>query len=372
MVEQGSEITLFLCGDVMTGRGIDQILPHPCAPQLFESWVTSARDYVALAERAHGAIARPVPDGYLWGDALQVLQRLQPRARIINLETAVTAGGTPWPGKGIHYRMHPGNLPALSALGPDCCVLANNHVLDWGYQGLHDTLHALHAAGIATAGAGPDLEAARAPARLPLGDGGKHLLVFAWAMEDSGTPRDWAASHRQAGVAWLPDPSPEGAARILDTVAAHRRPGDLVIVSLHWGSNWGDAVPARQRIFARQLVEGGVDLVHGHSSHHPRTLEVWNERLILYGCGDFLNDYEGITGHEDYRPDLALMVFPTLDTATGRLLRLRLVPTRICHLRVEAPTDDDTAWLHRRMAQLTRHAALGIERDGGDLVVTWH
>ncbi len=133
MAEKGSEITLFLCGDVMTGRGVDQILPHPCAPQLFEAWARSARDYVTLAERAHGPVARPVPDGYLWNYALQVVQRLQPRLSIINHETAVTGGGAPWPGKGIHYRMHPANLSALKALGPDCCVLANNHVLDWGY-----------------------------------------------------------------------------------------------------------------------------------------------------------------------------------------------------------------------------------------------
>ncbi len=191
-------------------------------------------------------------------------------------------------------------------------------------------------------------------------------------MEDSGTPCDWAATGDRAGVAWLPDASPQGAARLLETVAAHRRPGDVVIVSLHWGSNWGDAVSARQRAFARQLVDGGVDLVHGHSSHHPRTFEVWKERLILYGCGDFLNDYEGIAGHEDYRPDLALMIFPTLEAGTGRLLRLRLVPTKIRHLRVEAPTAEDTEWLHRRMARLTRDAALGIERDGSDFVVIWH
>jgi poly-gamma-glutamate synthesis protein (capsule biosynthesis protein) len=49
---------LFLCGDVMTGRGIDQILPHPCDPLLHESYVKSARDYIRLAEQVNGRIPK--------------------------------------------------------------------------------------------------------------------------------------------------------------------------------------------------------------------------------------------------------------------------------------------------------------------------
>lgn len=125
---------LLLCGDVMTGRGIDQILPHPSDPALFEAYLSSARDYVALAEARAGPIPRPVPFDYIWGDALAALDERATDIRIINLETSITDDGEP-ERKGINYRMHPANTPCLSTFEADCCVLANNHVGDWGRRG---------------------------------------------------------------------------------------------------------------------------------------------------------------------------------------------------------------------------------------------
>ena len=108
-------ITLFLAGDVMTGRAIDQVLPHAGSPRIFEPYSSSALDYLRLAERASGEIPYPVAFDYIWGDALAVLSEATPAARIINLETAVTRRGTAWPRKGIQYRMHPDNIPCLTA-----------------------------------------------------------------------------------------------------------------------------------------------------------------------------------------------------------------------------------------------------------------
>ena len=133
--------TLFLCGDVMTGRGVDQILAYSCPPGIQEPYVKDARDYIALAEEANGPISRPVPPTYIWGDARAELERVAPDARIINLETSVTTSNEFWPGKGIHYRMHPRNIDCLTAARPDVCVLANNHVLDYSRSGLEETIH---------------------------------------------------------------------------------------------------------------------------------------------------------------------------------------------------------------------------------------
>lgn len=83
-------VRLFLCGDVMTGRGIDQMLPHPCDPTLHESYAASAKDYVGLAEQANGPIPRHAEPSYVWGAARDELSRMQPDAHIINLETAIT------------------------------------------------------------------------------------------------------------------------------------------------------------------------------------------------------------------------------------------------------------------------------------------
>jgi poly-gamma-glutamate synthesis protein (capsule biosynthesis protein) len=285
----GASCSLFLCGDVMTGRGIDQVLPHPCDPALYEPYVRSALDYVRLAEEQSGPIARPVSFDYVWGDALAELARVQPDARIVNLETAVTTSEEPWPGKGVHYRMHPANVPCLAAASLDCCVLANNHVLDWGYAGLEQTLEALRGAGMRVAGAGHDAAEAGAPAAIDHAAGGR-VLVFAYGVPSSGVPRAWAAAERRAGINLLDEVSPAAAERVTGRVRAHKRTGDLVVVSIHWGENWGYAVTASERDFAHRLIDAGVDVVHGHSSHHVKGIEVYRDRPILYGCGDLITD----------------------------------------------------------------------------------
>jgi poly-gamma-glutamate synthesis protein (capsule biosynthesis protein) len=161
-------VTVFLCGDVMTGRGIDQILPHPSGPRLHEKYVSDARTYVALAEEVNGPIPRPVEFSYIWGDALAELQRVSPDAGIVNLETSVTRSSDAWR-KGINYRMHPANVGCLTAAGFDVCTLANNHVLDYGYAGLIETLETLQRAGLQTTGAGRTLAEARQPAAVEEG-----------------------------------------------------------------------------------------------------------------------------------------------------------------------------------------------------------
>jgi poly-gamma-glutamate synthesis protein (capsule biosynthesis protein) len=369
---QSRALALFLCGDVMTGRGIDQILPHPSKPNLYEPYMSSALGYVEIAEQATGPIKRPVGFPYIWGDALAELDRMRPDARIINLETAVTASEDAWPGKGIHYRMHPANVPCISAAKIDCCVLANNHVLDWGYQGLADTLDALRGAGMRTAGAGRIEAEAAAPATIELAGRGR-VLVFAFGMESSGVPREWAAGKDRAGVGFLADLSSRSIERIAGRVGAAKRAGDIVVASIHWGSNWGYDVWQSQRGFARRLIEiAGVDVVHGHSSHHPKGIEVHRDRPILYGCGDFLNDYEGIGGYESFRSDLALMYFPTLDAATGRLARLVMTPTQIRHFRVNRAAEADASWLEEMLNREGGKLGTRVERQSdGTLALAW-
>ena len=160
-------MTLFLGGDVMTGRGIDQVLPHPSEPRLYESYMKSALGYVELAERVNGPIPKPVDFSYVWGDALKEWRRVAPDVKIVNLETNITMSED-WAAKGINYRMHPGNVPCINAAGIDCCALANNHALDWGHSGLAETLDTLKNANVKTAGAGWSLTEAEAPATVEI------------------------------------------------------------------------------------------------------------------------------------------------------------------------------------------------------------
>jgi poly-gamma-glutamate synthesis protein (capsule biosynthesis protein) len=366
-----ASIKIFLCGDVMIGRGVDQILPHPCDPRLYESAVHSAMDYVRLAEDATGGIRRPAPPSYIWGAALPAFERERPDARVINLETSVTRSQA-HVAKGINYRVSPENAECLVAAGIDCCALANNHVLDWGRAGLLETLSTLDRLKIKTAGAGRNLAEAWAPAIVDLAGKGR-VVVISCASVTSGVPGDWAATPKAPGVALLPDLSEKSVALIADQIARARRPNDVVIVSLHWGPNWGFDVPQEQRRFAHRLIDTApISILHCHSSHHAKGIEVYRDRLILYGCGDFLNDYEGIAGYEEFRGDLALMYFATVDAASGDLAAFEMTPLQIRHFQLVRPSRDDVAWLQETLDRESRAFGARIEAaPNGGLALSW-
>ena len=329
----------------MTGRGIDQVLPYPSKPRLHEPYVLNAKRYVEIAEQVNGPIPKPVAFSYIWGDALRELQRLAPDVRIINLETSVTTSDDYWRGKGIHYRMHPKNVPCLTAAGIDCCVLANNHVLDWGYQGLTETLQTLHDTNLKTAGAGQNALEAKAPAVLEVKGKGR-VIVFSFGMESSGVEWQMAAKANRPGVNLLADLSSKTISQIKQQVQSIRQAGDIVIASIHWGGNWGYRIPREHIQFAHQLIDAAaVDVIHGHSSHHAIGIEIYKDKPIIYGCGDLLNDYEGISGYEEYRDDLALMYFLRITPANGRLVALEMVPLQIRRFRLNRTSEQDALWL---------------------------
>jgi poly-gamma-glutamate synthesis protein (capsule biosynthesis protein) len=365
-----STLRLFLCGDVMIGRGIDQVLPRPCLPRLYEQYVSSAEQYVALAERAHGSIRKPVSLDYVWGAALEELDRIQPDARIINLETAITRCEA-HALKGINYRVSPENAACLATAGIDCAVVANNHVLDWGDIGLVDTLTTLQRLGIKSAGAGRTRSEAIIPAILDAGSKAR-ALVFAYGTADSGIPRHWAAREESAGVILLETLSEANVDKVVEQISQWKRPGDVVIVSLHWGPNWGYDVTGQQRAFAHRLIDcAGVSIIHGHSAHHPLGIEVYRDRLILYGCGDFLNDYEGIGGYEMYRGDLSLMYFATVDPPTGTLERLTMTPLQIRRLSLRHASAEDAAWLCERMDRESRKFGSRVHPSREGFALGW-
>ena len=331
----------------MTGRGIDQALPHPVNPALHEPYVRDAREYAGLAENANGPIPRPVSFDYIWGDALQELEDSDVDLRIVNLETAITAAETHWPDKAIHYRMHPRNIDCLSAAKISGCALANNHILDWGYEGLSETLQTLDSAGIAHAGAGKDADEAVMPAVLDLTGKGR-VLLFAFGSTTSGIPREWRATSISPGVNLLDDLSEATAKRVATQMrqcASGGQPGDILVASIHWGSNWGYDIPPEQIAFAHRLIDEGVAIVHGHSSHHVKAIEVFKGRLILYGCGDFVTDYEGISGYEMLRGDLGLVYLIELDSQNGQLMSARLVPMQMRRFRLIRAPAADAEWL---------------------------
>jgi poly-gamma-glutamate capsule biosynthesis protein CapA/YwtB (metallophosphatase superfamily) len=122
------------------------------------------------------------------------------------------------------------------------------------------------------------------------------------------------------------------------------------VASLHWGGNWGYRISRAHQQFAHALIEeAAVDIVHGHSSHHALGIEIYRGKPILYGCGDFINDYEGITGYEEFRDDLAVLYLPTFSASDNKLVTFRLIPFQIRKFRLNRASHEDEIWLRNTL-----------------------
>jgi poly-gamma-glutamate capsule biosynthesis protein CapA/YwtB (metallophosphatase superfamily) len=285
----------------------------------------------------------------------------------VNLETTITADGQFADRKPVCYRMHPDNLPALRAFRPDVCALANNHILEFGYQGLTDTVEALTQPGIQGPGADADLYTARRPAAVTVHDEHR-VLVGSVAMTSAGVPESWAAESDRPGVWLIRDLSRHVADDVAAGVLAHKRNGDVAVVSLHWGSNWSYVIAPDEIGLAHRLVDAGVDVVHGHSSHHPRPTEIYRGKPILYGCGDVIDDYEGIRGHEQFRAQLRLLYLTSTDPASGELVSLQMIPLRVRRMRLERASQADAEWLRTTLERTSRKFGIQVAARPNDLL----
>lgn len=351
-------IKICLCGDVMTGRGIDQILPFPSEPSLYEPFVKDAVEYVELARNRNGKIEKPVDFKYIWGDAISVDRFENPDIFIANLETSITLNDRYWEDKGINYRMNPANFQCLIESQIDCCTTANNHVLDWGYEGLEETMETLERNGMLYTGCGRDIDGARRPAIKEVPGKGR-VVVLAFGSESSGIPREWAASASKPGIFMIDEYDKNSVDEINEIVACVKKPGDLVVASIHWGGNWGYEISPVQQHFAQELINrAGIDVVFGHSSHHAKAVEFYKNKPILYGCGDFINDYEGISGYEEYRGDISCMYFIQIDKEK-KLDEMHIIPMLIKQFKLNRVDSKDIIWLKSMLEKECRK--YGIE-----------
>jgi poly-gamma-glutamate synthesis protein (capsule biosynthesis protein) len=263
---------------------------------------------------------KSAPPVFPWGDTLPVLARAD--IRFANLECVMADGGTPQPGKVFHFRSDVRNVAVLTAASIDAVSLANNHVLDYGPDAFRESLPALDRCGILHAGAGPDLEAARRPVIRRMGPTAVGLIAF------TDNQPDWEAGPQRPGVYYVPvEERQRGDTRVGDLLALVRRTkarADLLVVSAHWGGNWGSEVPAAHRELARALVDAGADVVFGHSAHIFRGIELYAGRPLIYSAGDFIDDY---AVDPEERNDQSFIF--RLETSGSLPVRLQLHPTEI-------------------------------------------
>ena len=287
----------------------------------------------------HLATANPA---YPWGDTLELLREAD--VRVANLECVLASGGEPEPGKIFHFRSDLKNVDSLLAAGIDVVSLANNHVLDFGADAFREMLPALDGAGILHAGAGPDLDTARRPAVRRVGGTAVGFIAF------TDNQPDWEAGAAAPGIYYVPvEDGGERGAALLDLVRRTKARVQLLIVSAHWGGNWGSDAPARHQDLARGLIDAGADVVFGHSPHVFRGVGIHRNRPIIYSAGDFVDDY-AVDPVE--RNDQSFLF--VLGTGDNQPRTLRLHPTVIAGFQARLARGS-AADIAARMQRLSLH-----------------
>jgi poly-gamma-glutamate capsule biosynthesis protein CapA/YwtB (metallophosphatase superfamily) len=295
---------------------------------------------------------------YPWGDTVAVLR--QADLRVANLECVLAGGGAPEPGKVFHFRSDLKNVQCLLAAGIEAVSLANNHVLDFGVDAFQEMLPALATNGILHAGAGTDKESASQPAVRRVASAAVGLIAF------TDNQPDWEATDASPGVYYVPVVDGDRrVAELLELVRRTKARVGLLIVSAHWGPNWGSGVPAQHRNLARALVVAGADVVFGHSPHIFRGVELYRNRPIIYSAGDFVDDY-AVDPVE--RNDQSFIFM--LDTRGSLPITLRLHPTVISDFQARLARGSSHE-IAGRMLRLSQH--LGTRstwsEDGGFLEI---
>jgi poly-gamma-glutamate capsule biosynthesis protein CapA/YwtB (metallophosphatase superfamily) len=361
----GSDIVQFtLVGDTMLGRLVDQMFPTHItdAPedQAHAIYFKAARPQIAENWKKRGY-------AFVWGDTINFFHNSD--INIVNLETSVTTHSTKEP-KHFNYRMHPDNVRALTEAKIHYCSLANNHILDFREPGMFETMQRLTEAGIAWAGVGRNQEEAARPAFLH----SKNTTIACISFSDHY--EYWRAKESKPGLNYLDVEhfTPADVERISGQILSLKNPKakekghseevNVVVVSLHWGSNYAWIPPRNFRRFAHQLIDRclGDDLearkkrpsiiIHGHSAHHVQPLEVYKGMPIIYGCGDFVDDY---AVDDEYRNDLGFVYRIRWDPTKKRWSHFYLHPTKIKNFSVstQMPTPE-REWLLDTVQDLSK------------------
>ena len=253
--KRAEPLRLLLLGDCMLGRMVDEVLETQ-------------------------------PPEYPWGDTLPILETAD--WRMCNLECVISDSGAPWSGfaKAFHFRSSARNIAVLEAARINAVSLANNHTLDYDHDAMFEMLRILDGAGIGHSGSGGNLEAA---SRLAVSNvRGTRIGLLAFTDNEPG----WEATAHQPGVFYVPiELNDRRAQNLLKIIRSARDSVNLLIVSAHWGSNWGRAPENGHVAFAHAMIEAGASVVFGHSCHVFRGIEFYKGCPIFYSAGNFVDDY---------------------------------------------------------------------------------
>jgi poly-gamma-glutamate capsule biosynthesis protein CapA/YwtB (metallophosphatase superfamily) len=279
---------------------------------------------------------------YPWGDTKALFRAAD--WRVCNLECVISDRGRPWSKtpKAFHFRSDAKNVAVLKAAGINAVSVANNHALDFEYDAMLEMLRLLDGEGVQRAGAGAKLAEATSPAISRVNGGSVALVAF------TDNEPQWEAGARSPGLFYLPiDLSDERARGLFEIVRKTRKRTDLVVVSAHWGPNWGYEPLAGHVRFAHALIDAGADIIFGHSGHVFQGVELYKSHPIMYCTGNFIDDY---AVDEIERNDESFVFLLEMDG--GRMTRMMLRPTVIADCQARMAQGERATTIARKMAHL--------------------
>lgn len=302
---------ILFVGDVMLGRLVNEVLKHQ-------------------------------PPAYPWGDTLSIIKSAD--FKICNLECVISDIGKSLPGKAFNFRTDPKNVQALKIANFSPVSLANNHTLDFGVEALEQSLKILKKNLINFAGAGADVIEASIPA---IEDGKEPLGMIAFTDNEP----TWEAKEKGAGVFYVPlDLKDPRAKNLLALVEKTKKQVSILVVSSHWGPNWGYEPPPEQIDFAHSLIDAGADIIYGHSAHVFRGIEIYKGKPIFYSTGDFIDDY---AVDEVERNDQSFIFVVELDPP--RFKKITLYPTKIQNFQAVLADEEEAEEISLKMMALCKN-----------------
>jgi poly-gamma-glutamate capsule biosynthesis protein CapA/YwtB (metallophosphatase superfamily) len=320
---------------------------------------------------------------YVWGDTIDIIKRAD--FSLINLECPVSSKGKEWNKtfKVFHFRANLDAIQVLNSASIDYVSLANNHILDYDIEALLDTLDILDKNNISHSGAGRNLKEAMKPAIIEKklkpkpsknhdsyynvdneevnNNDSKNTIRIGLISLTDNEP-EWEAKYDQAGINYIPtalDPD-RYYYRLQNYIENAKKQSDLVIVSSHVGPHFRETPSMKYVNFAHKIIDFGADIYWGHSNHMPQGIELYkhndNNKIILYDCGDFIDDY---AIDSNYRNDLSFIFLlhflmdknhklSNNNSNNGNILlqnsMIELIPTKISNFMVNTiPVDDNDA-----------------------------
>jgi poly-gamma-glutamate synthesis protein (capsule biosynthesis protein) len=289
---------------------------------------------------------------YVWGNVLPLLASSD--LRLINLECVIAEGGKPWTKtpKAFHFKAYPYAIQVLKKACINYVSLANNHSLDYGEEALIEMLNLLDKNGISHAGAGKNLTMARKPAILKV----KETIVAVLSFTDNEP--EWEAGEDKPGVNYMPITLDEKYfSRIRESVREARKEADIVVFSIHWGPNMVQRPSKEFKEFAHAVIDTGVDIYHGHSAHLFQGIELYKEKVIMYDCGDFIDDY----AVDPYlRNDESFLFLITL--TKEKIEKVELFPVLISEMQVNLVKGKEFDSICNKMIRLCEELGTYVEK----------